>query len=52
MTKYTKSNLAHFFEIEHLSAKFGQLHSAVTIMATDNHVPQFSEGGVKIIFGK
>ena len=26
------------------SAKFGQMHAAVTMMAADNHIPQFSEG--------
>ena len=27
------------------SAKFGQMHAAVTIMVADNHLTQFSEGG-------
>ena len=26
------------------SAKFGQMHAAVTIMVADNHLTQFSEG--------
>ena len=34
------------------SVKFGQMHAAVIIMATDNHVPQFPDGGVRMIFGK
>ena len=34
------------------SVKFGQRHAAITIMAADNHVPQFSDGGARIIFGK
>ena len=31
------------------SAKFGQMHAAAIIMATENHVPQFSYGGERII---
>ena len=32
------------------SAKFGQIHAAVTIMAADDHVPQFPEESARTIF--
>ena len=34
------------------SAKLGQMHAAIKIMADDNHVSQFSQGDAKMVFGK
>ena len=40
--KYTV--MTFFWRSSVHSAKFGQMQAAVTIMAADNHVPQFPEG--------
>ena len=47
MPKYTTMT---FFWISTVhSAKFVQMHAAVTITAADNHVPEFPEGSARMI---
>ena len=53
MPKYT-GQIFFFWRSNVHSAKHGQMHAAVTIMAANNHVPQFAagKGCARIIFGK
>ena len=39
-----------FWRSRILSAKFGQIHVAVTIITADNHVPQFPKGRPRELF--
>ena len=52
MPKHTVMTFLFFRRSTVHGPKFGQMHAAVTIMAADNHVPQFPEEGARIIFGK
>ena len=41
-----------YLEIDRLQRKFRQIHVTVPIIANDNHVPQFSKRGARVILGK
>ena len=53
MPRYTEMTFSHFFWRSTVhSAKFRQMRAAVTIMAANYRVSQFSKRGASIVFGK